>query len=80
VNKSSFRIIPPSKVDHGRLSNASDINNLTWHILAPGDIVPGVRLDDVLSFWKGGKNSDGNNVTSVLGVRGSEPNELVSCE
>jgi len=54
-----------------------NINYLTRHVCAPGDVILGDWIDEVLNAWLGGKGSDRNDVGWIRGIGGTEAEERV---
>jgi hypothetical protein len=78
VSNSGIGIRFSGKVDLDRLGHGGDIDDLTCGKGAPGDVVCGMRLDEVLSPGDGVEYRDWNDAGRVIWILSSKPNELVS--
>lgn len=79
MDDSGFRITRPGEVNLGRVLKVLAINDLAWSVIAPRDVVCGMRHEEVFGRWGGFDDGNGNNVTRIVGVLGSKPNKLICC-
>ena len=67
------------KIDFRLSGNGRDINNLTWQVGTPRNVVGTVGNEVGLSLRLSRYTSDGNDARRIKGVASTEADELVRC-